>query len=354
MRTDENKRKAGEESEESRLRKTVRYLKELDKIENKKESGKSQEVMEVAEVGVNEEEEEWMTQEESRQVEEGCDLDPEQDRQGREEEIIYISKTLKMFEFESWEEATSKAGKMPTTTKRDDRNKKDDNGKTFVRYRLVARDFKPKHEGPSDDLFAAMPQLEAKKALFAIVAGVREKRRTQGHEEVKLMFVDVKKAHLKAKCEEEEWVEVPNEFKNFGRYAKLKSVHGMRKAASGWEDDYARRLVKDIFRRRRAAPTTFYHPKPQVRVVVHGDDFTFAGTEPELKKIRAKMCEWYDVQVRGVLGSGKRDVREIEILGRKLTWTEEGLEYECSDKHRPAFWEGLGLNESRRRSTVPP
>ena len=111
---------------------------------------------------------------------------------------------------------------MPTTTKRVDRNKKDDNGETFVRYRLVARDFKPKHEGPSDDLFAAMPPLEAKKALFAFVAGVREKRRTQGHEEVKLMFVDMKKAHLNAKCEEEEWVEVPNEFKNFGRYAKLK------------------------------------------------------------------------------------------------------------------------------------
>ena len=58
---------------------------------------------------------------------------------------------------------------------------------------LVARDFKPKHEGPRDDLFAAMPPLEAKKALFAFVAGMREKRRAQGHDEVKLMFVDVKK-----------------------------------------------------------------------------------------------------------------------------------------------------------------
>ena len=161
---------AGEESEESRLRKTVRYLKELDKMENKKGSGKSQEVMEVAEVEVNEEEEEWMTDEESRQVEEGGDLDPEQVRQGRQEEINYIIKTLKMFEFESSEEATSKAGKTPMTTKRVDRNKKDDNRKTFVRHRLLARDFKPKHEGPSDDLFAAMPPLEAKKALFAFVA----------------------------------------------------------------------------------------------------------------------------------------------------------------------------------------
>ena len=58
MRTDGNKRKAGEEREESRLRKTVRYLKELDKMANKKVSGKTQEIVEVAGVEVNEEEEE--------------------------------------------------------------------------------------------------------------------------------------------------------------------------------------------------------------------------------------------------------------------------------------------------------
>ena len=97
---------------------------------------------------------------------------------------------------------------MPTTTKWVDRAKKDDSGKMFVRCRLVARDFKPKHEGSRDDLFVAMPPLEAKKALFAFVAGMREKRRAQGHDEGKLMFVDVKKAHLNAKCDEEEWVEL--------------------------------------------------------------------------------------------------------------------------------------------------
>ena len=70
LRTDGNKRKAGEESEESRMRKTVRYLKELVKMENKKESGKTQEVVEVAEVEVNEEEEEWTTEEEPQRGDE--------------------------------------------------------------------------------------------------------------------------------------------------------------------------------------------------------------------------------------------------------------------------------------------
>ena len=213
MRTDGNKRKAGEESEESRLRKTLRSLKELDNKENKKESGKTQEIVEVAEVEVNEEEEDWMTEEEPRQGDEGGDLDPVQVRQGREEEMNYMVKTLKMLEFGSWEVATSRTSKTPTTSKSFDRAKKDDTGETFVRCRLVTRDFKPKRQGLRDDLFAAMSPLEAKKALFAFAVEVREKRRAQGHDEVKLMFVDVKKVHLNAKCDEEEWVELLDEFK---------------------------------------------------------------------------------------------------------------------------------------------
>ena len=100
--------------------------------------------------------------------------------------------------------------------------------------------------------------------------------------------------------------------------------------------------------RQSSINTIICHPKTQVRVVVHSDDFTFAGTESELRKIEAKMHEWHDVKVRGILGSGKWDVHEIEISGRNLTWTEEGLEYEGSDMHRRALLEGLGLNEESK------
>ena len=36
------------------------------------------------------------------------------------------------------------------------------------------------------------------------------------------MFIDVKKAHVNAKCDEEGWVALPDEFERFRRYAKLK------------------------------------------------------------------------------------------------------------------------------------
>ena len=86
------------------------------------------------------------------------------DKVGRERDDKV--KTLGMFEFGSWHEATLKAGKAPTTTKWIDRAKKDDDGREFVRCRLVAGDFKPRQKGPRDDLFAAKPLLEAKKAFF--------------------------------------------------------------------------------------------------------------------------------------------------------------------------------------------
>ena len=49
-----------------------------------------------------------------------------------------------------------------------------------------------------------MPPLEAKKALFAHVAGTRRRRRTEDEDKLKLMFVDVKKARLNGRCDEEE------------------------------------------------------------------------------------------------------------------------------------------------------
>ena len=44
----------------------------------------------------------------------------------------------------------------------------------------------------------------------------------------------------------------------------------------------------------------------------------------------------------------KRDVREVEILGRGVRWTEEELEYEARDKHRQAQLELLGLGEESK------
>ena len=172
LRTEGNKRNTFEEQEESMLRKTVKYLNTLERTEAKKESEATLEVVELAEVEVNEEEEEeeeeeeveWRAEGDTQFEEEGGDLDLEQVRQGREKEVNDMVNVRGMFEFGLWEEATSKAGQAPTTTKWIDRAKKDDDGREFAR--CLMRDLKPRWEGPRDCLFAAMPPLEATKGLF--------------------------------------------------------------------------------------------------------------------------------------------------------------------------------------------
>ena len=56
---------------------------------------------------------------------------------------------------------------------------------------------------------------------------------------MKLTFVDVKKAHLNARCgeDEEKWVDLLEEFSRYGNHARLRrSLYGMRQAASVGND----------------------------------------------------------------------------------------------------------------------
>jgi hypothetical protein len=149
-------------------------------------------------------------------------------------------------------------------------------------------------------------------------------------------------------------VELPEEFWEHGRYAKLKRwLYGMRKAAAGWEEDYAKRMVAEGFTRGRGAPTVFYNKVTEVRVVVHGDDFTFSGTKAELDRMRRKMEEWYDIKDRGTMGSGKGEIKEVVILGRVVRWTEGGIEYEADAGHRAKLMKAEGLEEDSKVAVGP-
>ena len=52
-----------------------------------------------------------------------------------------------------------------------------------------------------------------------------------------------------------------------------------------------------------------------MRVVVHGDDFGFSGHHLELVALRKLTESWCDIKFRGIMGSGRDDTKEIEILG---------------------------------------
>lgn len=218
----------------------------------------------------------------------------------------------------------------------------------------MGRDFTNRGVEEREDFFAAMPPLELKKLMFKMVAGVRGQRRRRRLLEIKLMFIDVRKAHLNAVCGEEEWVELPAEFWEHERFARLKRwLYDMRKAAAVWEEDYAKRKEAEGCRKGNGAPTVVYNAKTEVRAVVHGDDFTFSKARHELDKMLVKMEKWYDIKNRCTMGSGEAEIKEVTNLERAVRWTEEGIEYEAAEVHRTKLMKAEGVEEASNTVVGP-
>ena len=50
-----------------------------------------------------------------------------------------------------------------------------------------------------------------------------------------------------------------------------------------------------------------YHIERDLSCAVHGDDFTFCGEEEDFDWIAEKMQEWFEIEVRAVLGPDDKD-----------------------------------------------
>ena len=302
----------------------------------------------------NVEEDEWVDAGEDGYGEEdgAGDLDFEAVSVARREEIDFM-KRLGVWQDATMEECMEKTGKMPVSTRWVDVDKGRD-GKSEIRSRLVARDFKVRGDSREFDVFASMPPLEAKRLLFRMAASgqsIGDPKRGS----VKLMFLDVKKAHLNGKLrdDEYEYVELPVEAG--GGVGRLRRwLYGMRPAANAWEREYAAKLVESGgYLRGRAAPTVFVNPENGIRLVVWGDDFTFLGRDLDLRDMGEQMAEWYDVKVRGFVGPDPGDMKEIRILNRTIRWATNGVTYEADDKHVKTIVAGLGLQEDSKGSEFP-
>ena len=108
----------------------------------------------------------------------GEELDPKLVRQAESEEIAFL-KRINLYVEVDTAECWTNTGKAPISIKWVKVNK----GTTEVpevRCRLVARDFKPKGEKDRGDLFAAMPPLESKKAIFQQAVNENARNRARG------------------------------------------------------------------------------------------------------------------------------------------------------------------------------
>jgi hypothetical protein len=254
-----------------------------------------------------------------------------------------------MLEPAKWEECLEKTGKLPITTKWIDVNK-GRSEKPIIGPRLVARDVRLKGEAARFDL-CGHAALEAKRMLFLIAV---RRNREKPNKKYKLLFIDVKRAHLKGKVLEDEWACVAFPTEAGGRVARLRRwLYGLRPAARAWEEDYAAKLVSAGFRRGISAPTAFWHPLIDVSIVVHGDDFTALGPETELRALESQMKSWCEAKTRGMLGPDPGDDKEIKILNRKVVWGDRVITYEADGRNVESILKSMGLDAESKGLDAP-
>jgi hypothetical protein len=249
----------------------------------------------------------------------------------RADEMEFVKK-IKVYEEAPIQECRDRTGKGPIGTRWVDILKGE-----LTRSRWVAQDFKKKGDNDREDLFAAMPPLEAKKALFRMGALKMTGKLTRQNRKMKMMFVDVRKAHLNAACGRDDmYVTLPEEAKAgpgmCGRL--LRWLYGMRGAAQGWETEFGEKLLSIGFTRGKSTPVVFHRESDETTLVVHGDDFTYLGYPDVLDEILENMRSWWDVKLRGILGSDSGDAKEITILNRTLTWDGRRMTLRADPKHR--------------------
>ena len=63
--------------------------------------------------------------------------------------------------------------------------------------------------------------------------------------------------------------------------------------------------------------------------VVHGDDFVFVGLDIDLDFVLKLQGSPYEIKNRGRLGRGSKNVQTIDMLGRTIKITKEGISARC-------------------------
>jgi hypothetical protein len=260
-------------------------------------------------------------------------------RKARAEEMSHMKG--KIFKVVKKAEAWARTGRAPISTKWVDTDKTHGTGEPVVRSRWVARDFKDPCDKDREDLFSATPPLEMLRLVLSRQATIRPDGLAR-----KTMYLDIKKAHLAPLCQQDVYVDLPEEANvNEDECGKLIHwLYGCRPAAQAWEEHYSALLVKHGFKRLKAVPVMFVHSERDMVGVVHGDDFVWEGTDDNLDWVLKVLEAEYELKNRGRLGLGEKDVRQIDMLGRVIKIDSEGISWKGDPRHRDLLFDYFGMN----------
>jgi hypothetical protein len=276
------------------------------------------------------------------------ELDPILVREARQEEVDYIE-GRKIYDVVDIGESWATTGKGPTSVKWVDTNKADVDQPVNIRSRLVARDFRDKKKKDREDLYAATPPIESQRCLCSEATRKRDDGKIK-----KMLYIDVRKAHLNPPCKVPTYIDLPKEAGHgLGKCGRLNFwLYGFRPAGQAWETDYSEKMLSEGFVKGLSCPVVFRHEGRDLDCVVHGDDFTFLGFDEDLDWIELKMRKWYEIKIRGRLGPEPKDDKQIVILGRIVKWHGWGITWQADPRHRRLVCEHYGFTDSTKPIVV--
>ena len=113
-------------------------------------------------------------------------------------------------------------------------------------------------------------------------------------------------------------------------------MYGLRDAPQIWRAVVRAMLIEREFVPLVGTQCVYVHPATGMLIVAHVDDFLVLGTKPELKGFLVGLQK--DFECTGdILGYDDSDVQVLKFLGRTITLTKDGLEWEGDKKHVPQF-----------------
>ena len=226
-----------------------------------------------------------------------------------------------------------------------DTDKTHGTGTPLVRSRWVARDFKDPKEKDREDLFSATPPIELMRFVLS-----RQATRRADSSVRKTLFLDIKKAHVQPLCEKDVYIELPPEAEvEEDECGKLIHwLYGCREAAQAWEERYSALLKANGFERLTTVPVAFVHKERNMVGVVHGDDFVWEGCDKDLDWVLKVLKTKYELKDRGRLGPDPSDVQKIDMLGRVIEYTHEGITWMGDPRHQKLLEDYFGMGDDTK------
>ena len=214
---------------------------------------------------------------------------------------------------------------------------KGDEQRPNYRSRLVIQEVR--HSG-IEAIFAATPPLESIRFLLSLQRSTTEK--------LKVMFIDIRRAHWTATIQRKVYVRLPKEVCDPSLCGRLnKAMYGCRDAAQCWEMEITDFFTTHGFTPGIGSPVLFVNLVRDLRVSIHGDDITALGKEPDLLWLKEALETRYELKYGGMLGPDSHDVKDATILNRLIHFGEEETTYESDPRHVQILVRELGLQDAK-------